>query len=269
MLIDNNKINQTDKKFDADISNECYSNHLFIRLVATKKKFTNVDFKYSFFDSCYLRDCQFDSCDFIGCRFIGTSLHGSSFLGCKFDYASFERTVVDNDILDSGCPGHENLKMRFARGLRMNYQQLGDAVSANKAIGVELQASEVHLFKAWRSNESYYRKKYVCWNRAKAFAEWIKFKVLDLIWGNGESTYKLLRAALFALVFIAIYDVFGFRDPHTIGSYTQAFFESPQVLLGTLSREEYSKGYLAAILFVRLILFGFFMAILIKRFNRR
>lgn len=43
MLIDNNKINQIDKKFDADVSNERYSNHLFVRLVATKKKFTNVD----------------------------------------------------------------------------------------------------------------------------------------------------------------------------------------------------------------------------------
>jgi hypothetical protein len=73
---------------------------------------------------------------------------------------NFERTFVDNDILNTGCPGFENLKMRFARTLRMNYQQLGDAKSANKAITVELQASEVYLHKAWQSNESYYRKKY-------------------------------------------------------------------------------------------------------------
>lgn len=269
MLVDNNKINQTDKKFDADVSNERYSNHLFVRLVATKKKFTNVDFKYSFFDACYLRDCHFDSCDFIGCRFIGTSLHGSSFLGCKFDYASFERTVIDNDILDTGCPGHENLKMRFARGLRINYQQLGDAVSANKAMGVELQASEVHFYKAWRSNESYYRKKYAGWNRAKAFFEWFKFKALDLVWGNGESAFKLIRATLVVLIVISLYDVLRFRDTQVLVSYTQAFFDSPQILLGTLSPVHYSSASLTVILFARLVLFGFFMSILIKRFNRR
>lgn len=269
VLIDNNKTIQTDMKFDADVSGENYTNQMFVRLVATKKKFTNVDFKYSFFDTCYLRSCHFDSCDFTGCRFVGTSLHGSSFSGCKFDYTYFEKTQVDSDILDAGCPGHENLKMRFARGLRMNYQQLGDAASANKAMSIELQASEDHLFKAWRSKESYYRKKYAGWNRVKVFGEWVKFKMLDLVWGNGESAYKLLRAALFVLLFIALYDVLKFRDAQALGSYTQAIVESPQILLGTLSPVEYSKGYLASILFLRLVLFGFFMAILIKRFNRR
>lgn len=269
MLIDNNKIHHTDKKFDDDVKDGSYSNHLFVRLVATKKTFTNVNFKYSFFDACYLRNCHFDTCDFTGCRFAGTSFHGSSFSGCKFDYAYFEKTLIDNDILDTECPSPENLKMRFARGLRMNYQQLGDAASANKAMGVELQASESHLRKAWQSNESYYRKKYAGWKRFWAFAEWFEFKALDLIWGNGESAFKLIRAALFILVLISLYDVLMFREPQVLSNYIQAFFNSPQILLGTMSPESYSSASLAAILFVRLILFGFFMSILIKRFNRR
>jgi hypothetical protein len=269
MLIENNKIHHTDKKFDADVKDGSFSNHLFVRLVATKKTFTNVDFKYSFFDTCYLRNCHFDTCDFTGCRFVGTSFHGSSFSGCKFDYAYFEKTVIDNDILDTGCPGPENLKMRFARGLRMNYQQLGDAASANKAMEVELQASETHLYKAWQSNESYYRKKYAGWKKFWAFVEWVEFKALDLIWGNGESAFKLLRAALFILALIALHDVLIFRDPQVLSNYMQAFFDSPQILLGTLSPEYYSSASLTVILFVRLVLFGFFMSILIKRFNRR
>ena len=47
--------------------------------------------------------------------------------------------------------------MRFARTLRMNYQQLGDARAANKAI--EIEATEIHLHKAWSSKQSYYRSK--------------------------------------------------------------------------------------------------------------
>jgi uncharacterized protein YjbI with pentapeptide repeats len=138
MLSDSNRVEQVDKKFDADVSSGEFVNQLFVRLVAKGKRFTKVDFKYSIFDTCYLRDCVFDSCDFTGCRFTGTNLHGSSFSGCKFDYSLFERTLVDNDILDTGCPGHENLTMRFARTLRMNYQQIGDARSSNKAEGLSL-----------------------------------------------------------------------------------------------------------------------------------
>lgn len=269
MLSDSNRVHEIDKKVDADVSNVQLINHLFVRLVAKGHRFINVDFKYSIFDACYLRNCTFDSCDFTGCRFVGTNLYGSSFAGCKFDYSSFEKTVIDNDILDTGCPGSENLKMRFARALRMNYQQLGDAVSANKAIGVELQATEVHLRKAWHSNESYYRKKYTGWKRAKSFLEWAEFKVLDFIWGNGESALKLTRAIIFILVMMSMIDAVAFKDPQRLGSYAQAFFEAPQVFLGTLSPTNYPNSYLTSILLVRLVTFGFFMSIIIKRFNRR
>ena len=180
-LIDSKRVLELDKKFDSDTSNSGFANHLFLRLIAKDKKFTNVDFKYSIFDTCYLRGCKFDSCDFTGCRFVGTNLHGAKFSGCKFDYSTFERTVVDNYILDTECPSHENIKMRFARTLRMNYQQIGDAESANKAISIELQATETHLYKTWHSNESYHRKKYTGLKRIKAFIEWAKFKILDFV----------------------------------------------------------------------------------------
>lgn len=269
MLTDSNRIHQVDKKFDDDVSNSKFLNHLFLRLVAKDKKFTNVDFKYSIFDTCYLRGCKFDSCDFTGCRFVGTSLHGAKFSSCKFDYSTFERTFVDSYILDTECPGHENLKMRFARTLRMNYQQLGDSESANKAIGIELQATEIHLHKTWHSNESYYRRKYTGLKRFEAFLEWSRFKFLDFIWGNGESPLKLLRAALIIFLTMSLIDVWKFKDPQRIGSYLQSFIEAPQVFLGTLSPSYYSSLYLTVVLFIRLVAFGFFMSIIIKRFNRR
>lgn len=269
MLSESNRVHQIDKKFNNDVDKRKFVNYLFVRLVAKKKTFTNVDFKYSIFDACYLRSCNFDSCDFTGCRFIGTNFLGSKFSGCKFDYSIFERTIVDSYILDSECPGLENLKIKFARTLRMNYQQLGDAKSANKAIEVELKATEVHLYKTWRSNESYYRKKYAGWNRFKAFIQWINFKILDFIWGNGENTWKLIRATFILFALMTIFDVFKFRDPQIIYSYIQSFLDAPQIFLGTLSPSNYSSVYLTVIFFTRLVAFGFFMSIIIKRFNRR
>ena len=64
-------------------------------------------------------------------RFYGVSLHRKHFIwfelstGCRLDYALFERTVVDNDLLRNRMPRDENLKMRFARSLRMNSDNWG------------------------------------------------------------------------------------------------------------------------------------------------
>jgi len=269
MLSDSHRVSQIDKVFTEDVSGGQFSNQLFIRLAAKGRRFTTVDFKYSIFDSCYLRNCVFDSCDFIGCRFVGTNLEGSAFSGCKFDYAIFEKTGVDNDILSHACPGHENLKMRFARTLRMNYQQLGDAKSVNKAIAVELLATEAHLHKAWSSTESYYRHKYQGYKRFQMFNEWIAFKMLDFLWGNGESALKLLRAVVIALCVISIVDAVGFRDPRLLESYTGAFAAAPQIFLGTISSAFYPRLCLTFITLFRLVAFGFLTAIIVKRFNRR
>ncbi|MEH2399663.1 pentapeptide repeat-containing protein [Nostoc sp.] len=269
MLSDSNRVHQIDKKFDDNVSNEKFLNQLFLRLVAKDKQFTKVDFKYSIFDTCYLRGCKFDSCDFTGCRFVGTNLHGAKFSGCKFDYSIFERTVVDNYILDTECPGSENLKMKFARTLRMNYQQLGDAESVNKAIRIELQATEVHLHKAWGSKESYYRKKYVGLKRLETFLEWTIFKFFDLVWGNGESPCKLSLAIIIVLLLMSVIDVLEFKSTQSIHSYIQAFAEAPQIFLGTLSPSHYPSPYLTLILLIRLVAFGLFMSIIIKRLNRR
>jgi len=196
-------------------------------------------------------------------------LTGSSFTYCKFDYSIFERTLVDSDILDSKCELPENLKMKFARTLRVNFQQLGDASSVNKAITLELQATEIHLRNAWRSSESYYRDKYPGWRRFTAFVDWIKFRALDLVWGNGESAKKLIGTILAVLLVMGFVDVVAYKDPKLVSSYVTALIEMPQIFLGTFMPSYYPRGYLTFIQFIRLLAFGFFMAIIVKRFNRR
>lgn len=269
MLTSNNRIRLEDQKVDADVEKQTFENHLFVRLVAKEKRFTRISFRYSIFDGCYLRDCSFDSCDFTGCRFTGSSLYGSSFNGCKFDYATFEKTIVDSDLLTTSCPGWENLKLKFARTLRMNFQQLGDAQAANQAIHVELEATEIHLKKAWNSNESYYRAKYKGWKRIEMFLEWVGFKVLDWVWGNGESPLKLLRSIALILLVIALVDAMRFMDPSKVGSYGLGLLRAPQIFFGTLTPPAYPCLYLTLIVVVRLVVFGFFMSIVVKRMNRR
>ena len=259
---------EIDKEWTADLSDTVLSDHIFGRVAAKRVHFKDVDFKYCVFDGCYFRLCAFNSCDFTGCRFVGTSFHGSTFTGCTFDYADFERTVISSDILDTCCPSWENVKLRFARTLRMNYQALGDSDGVNKAILVELNATRVHLSKAWRSNESYYRHKYVGPARFTAFLAWCRFVVSDVIWGNGESAFHLVRATLGLLALLAILDTLLTRNALLVADWVSAVADAPQVFLGT-TQPAYPGLIVASIALMRYVILGLFVSILVRRFARR
>jgi hypothetical protein len=259
---------ETDKYWDRDVSNKKLSDRVFERVSAKDIRFASVDFKYCVFDDCYLRSCAFDSCDFTGCRFVRTSFHGSTFTGCIFDYASFDRTLIDPDILDTCCPGWDNLKLRFARTLRMNYQGLGDSAAVNKAIIVELNATRSHLYKTWRSNESYYRNKYQGIRRLQQFLAWSGFVALDFVWGNGESAVKLARTTIVLLALLAVLDTLSYRNPMLVADFAQALVDSPQVFLGT-TQPGYPGLVIAGLTLIRYVVLGLFLSILIRRFARR
>lgn len=270
MLTANGKQISTDEKFDSDAADVRLTNYVFVRLVAKRRTFTNVDFKYSFFDTCYLRECTFDSCDFTGSRFVNSNLHGSKFSGCKFEYSYFEKTHIDPLVLDTECPGLENLKSRFARTLRMNFQQLGDAGAVNKAMKVEMNATALHLRKAAWSNESYYRRHYRGWGRARAFGEWLKFWALDFIWGNGENLFRLVVFVLIVLSAMAAGDLFLFQPaPITLNSFRVAWAKALEIFFGTISPPNYWPGYLAFVTFLRLIIVALFLSIIIRKVSRR
>jgi hypothetical protein len=173
------------------------------------------------------------------------------------------------EILDREAPWQENLKMRFARSLRMNFQQLGDAEAVNRAISLELQATEQHLYKSWASNETYYVMKYPGITKVRRFGSWLKFRLLDALWGNGESLLKLIRTLLLAIIIIGIIDTTISHDPYSLHDYFNSLIIAPAVFFGVAQKPEYSPLYLSMITVTRLTLFALFTAILVKRFSRR
>lgn len=268
-LADSGKEEIKDKRIAEGLTGRKLINKVWTRLVAKGVTFCNVNFSYSTFDACYIRNCKFDRCNFTGCRFANSNFHGSTFSECTFDYATFEKTDVDPYILESEAPVRENLKMRFARSLRINYQQLGDAESINRAISIELNAKLAHLEKAAFSKESYYRKKYQGMSRLSHLGQLVSFRVMDFVWGNGESAAKLFRAAAIVMLAIGCNDAFSFNDDGRIHDYWDGISKAPQIFMGTLTPPTYPTWYISVIVLVRLVLFGLFMAVLIKRFNRR
>lgn len=268
MFQDRPKTLKTDVAWTEAATSAQFLHHIFVRVSAKGIHFTNVDFRYSTFEAAYFRDCAFDSCNFTGCKFVGGNFHGSHFTGCTFDYAIFERTQIDPSILDTCCPSRENIKARFAQILRVNYQSIGDAVAASKAIVVELNATGEHLYKAWHSNESYYRKKWNGLRRVVAFLEWSRFRLLDAVWGNGEKPTKLLYCAFVVLSVITIADGCLHHDPALVRSYWEAAQNAPGVFFGIAS-SKFSSGALTAIALARLLLFALFVSVIVRRYSRR
>lgn len=262
----------TDFYVGEDVQNErkAFAFKIYVRLNAKKETtIRNVSFQHSIFDGGYFNNCVFDSCDFTGCRFIGCNFHLTAFTGCKFDYAVFERCQIDDDILEREAPREENLKMRFARSLRMNFQQIGDAKAVNRAISQELEATSSYLKKSWSSSETYYREKYPGWKKLPQFMKWLEFRVLDAIWGNGENTLKLLRTIIVIHLMIAIYDTYKFGNAWDVRDYLTSFAASPGVFFGITYPHTYPVWFSSAIAATRLIGFAFLTAILVKRFGRR
>lgn len=242
---------------------------IFIRLNASKITFKNVSFEHSVFDGCYFRNCVFDSCNFTGCRFIGSNLHHSSFPGSRFDYATFERCQIDSDVLTAWSPREQNLKMRFARSLRMNFQQIGDAKAVNDAITQELDATSRHLLDSWLSEDDFHRKKYPGLLRVRQFLAWVEFWVLHFVWGNGESIPKLLRTIIIVMVIIAVYDANSSNSSATILDYWESLKAAPAIFLGTLPRPLHTVAAASMIVAARLIALSLLTALLVKRFGRR
>lgn len=268
-MVDSKRERIEDKIFNENITNGNYHNKLFIRIGAKKKVFSNVDFSHTYFEHCYLKNCVFNSCNFNGCKFINCNLSGSSFPGSIFDYALFEKTFIDDDILSNNCPSHDNITKKFARSLRTNFQSLGDSESVNKAIQVELQAAKNHLFDSWNSNKRYYREKYEGFLRIKMFFSWLYFKAQEFVWGNGESLYKLVRTGIIFLLFMTLIDVYFFHNWECFPDYYNSLINMPNILFGVNKNSSYPELYLSFITLCRLIGFGLFMSILIKKFNRR
>lgn len=269
IIIDNKyRTEYKDKIIQVSASYIELSNGVYIRLTIGPKhiKLSHVNFKYSVFDSCYMKNTVFESCDFTGCRFIGSNLVGSSFNGCTFDYVIFERTFVDDDILQTQFYSYdysENIQQKFARSLRVNYQQIGDVKSANKAIMIEIEATRKHL---WHLISSpFFLKKYPgIFNFIKNLIRFLTYEFLHLIWGNGESLKKLLFTTVFLLFIITTYLVHINEATSDIVINIKNSFS---IFMGVShSKSDFVTALITA---TRLILFGMFMVVLLKKVNRR
>ena len=204
-LRDNKKPRIEDAEFTDDLSDDDFTRHDLVRVFAVKKVFTKVSFKQSNFVGCYFRNCRFIGCDFTGAFVKESNLRGSQFENCTFRYTSWEKSHLDDDFLDHCLPSEENLARDLVRSLRVNFADIGNYEAVNRAASIEVHLTGRHLYKAAYSNESYYRSKYKGWQRISHAAQHVRWKALDLLWGNGESIVRILISSLLAISAVSIF----------------------------------------------------------------
>ncbi|WP_048507728.1 pentapeptide repeat-containing protein [Chryseobacterium angstadtii] len=285
-LVDSGRVEKKDMKFFTNektyiskkphykLSDLKYINHLFIRAVAKDIIFENVDFSKTIFESSYLKDCRFIRCNFEGAKFVSCNLQGSYFECCKFDYVIFEKTFVDDEIFEC-APKLDNLKYKFARSLKLNYASIGDYIKSSKAVTIELEATKSHLKDSWLSGEEWYKLKYGGpKRRIEQFWKWTKVSILDFIWGNGESLWRLIRFNLIIFALLTVYDIFEKNNTNAFAIFKVFTIEIPGNYFGLKLKNnnyfEYYDDWLNLILVItRLVSFGLLMSIILKKYNRR
>ncbi len=258
-----------DQAVPEDIEGVDFSNCEIVRIVAKNKKFTKCNFQNSNMIAAYMRNCVFDDCSFVGSTFKDSNLRGSLFVGCRFDYARFSNTIIDRQILASSMPSTENLQQDFARELRGNFRDISDAEGVNKAIKLELEATLVHHYKAWKSKESYYRRKYKGRDRFYEFLYWLKFKTFDILWGNGESIFKLCRSIFVFLISVCALDQMIMVEPFENSDVFASLMVAPEIVFNIHHPERYSSHLIAIIAFCGYILISLFVAAIFRKISRR
>ncbi len=276
MMFFSSKKLEIEKKQYFILDGNKFVNYLFIRAIAKNIIFKNIDFSITYFENCYLRDCRFIRCNFEGAKFAGCNLVGSYFEDCNFDYVTFEKTFVDDEIFEC-APQKDNLKYKFARSLKLNYASIGDYIKASKAVTIELEATKSHLKDSWLSGEEWYKLKYGgIKRRLDQFWKWFKVSILDFLWGNGESLWRLIRFNFIMFGILTLYDVFQKSVLNVLDILEVFFIKVPGNYFGIVIKESkqnyfaYYPDSLSLILVItRLICFGLLMSIIIKKYNRR
>lgn len=259
------KVQIEDQEFYGEITEDFEQKEL-VRTYAVDVVFKGVSFKQAVISNCYFRKCKFIRCNFTGTQIKESNFKGASFEECQFRYSTWEKTHLDDNFLDGCLPPEENLARDLVRTLRVNYTQIGNYDAVNRAASIEVMLTGRHLYNAGYSRQAYYRSKqqYKGLGRLRHIAEHARWKTLDLLWGNGESILRVLLTGGVSILAVAAL----LSTSTKTSSFLDALSISFQVFWGHTSNLMPTNLMIALTIF-RFILFGLFMAILVKRLSRR
>lgn len=252
-----------------------WRNKELFELNALNTVFENCDFRYSVFDSSYLRNATFKNCRFDGARFVECNLRNASFYKCDFKYVLFRRTLVDPKELVAALPAEPNIRKDALQNLRANAVEVGDFASIGFLVLQEIEASKRHLLYAATAYDTYYREKYPRFlDRAKARAKRWALILEGLVWGHGERPARLFLSCSLLLFLIALANLWSVV-PRTGWDETLAGLNVLRYVIDLfldLPADRTFRGWWFldyAVVALRYVYIGLFVAVLFKVVSHR
>ncbi|MGO7793022.1 pentapeptide repeat-containing protein [Rhizobium ruizarguesonis] len=198
------RVYQSQKLIHAKGSAFCHAQ--LVDVSGKKQTYEEVDFSYSIFTRGYFHQAEFRACNFTGTRFVDCNFRNATFADCNFSYSDFTGCRIETDEVLRNLPDWPNVRRELLQILRKNALSIGDVAAGRAFVIAELAAKKEHLRRAWKQEESYYRKKYGGFRKqslvlGKRIGLWLD----GFLWGHGEKLWKLPIAAIAILaVFSAV-----------------------------------------------------------------
>lgn len=224
---------------DLHVENSTLWACVFHRIGARDASFKNTALTQCFFEDTYFRKAYFRNVDFTGSTFRNSNLERATFQGCNFRYCTFQMTRLNPDEIIGCLPVEPNLRRDIARNLRKNFEALGDKVTSDVFLNLEIDAHEMELLGAFRRKTQYYRSHYSTVDQVVAGLKYLSSKLSGIVWGYGHRVRRLLTSfAILSLIcsFITYYGRFQFGVAGQTSIRTLDFWESLYyTFAGTLS----------------------------------
>lgn len=196
-----------------NFSNSTFANVSFLRADVKAGSFRNCVFIECYFRKAELRDTTFVGCKFVNCNFTHISIRG-----CDFRYADFRDTAPPFQEMLHSAPQQANLRNELFDALARVAQSSGDPAESRRYKVAAIKALDLHLRAAVRGDSVWYREHFDLAARAQAVLRLGWHRVNHLLWGHGESAWRLLSSAavaaliIFPVLFLALHS--GVQVPH-------------------------------------------------------
>lgn len=180
-----------------NFANSTFANVSFLRANVTGGTFRNCVFV-----ECYFRKSEFRDTTFVGCKFINCNFTHVSIRDCDFRYAEFRGSTPPFLEMLHSAPQQANLRHELFEGLARVAEASGNATEARRYRVAAIDALDLHLRAAVRGDSAWYREHFDLVGRVQAVFRLGWHRLNRLLWGHGESAWRLLSSAAITALLI-------------------------------------------------------------------
>lgn len=255
------------------VTGRTFSHSTFVNVSFLNTAVKDSQFLDCTFIHCYFRGAKFEGSSFVGCKFIDSNFHKAKVSGCNFRYATFQRSVVPYSELRFSAPSEPNLRQQLFADLSRAALGVGDDDNARRYRIAAIEARNEHLWAAVKNESTWYKEHFPLERRIGAVLELLWHFINKFLWRHGESTPRLIVAAL-VVSLVVFPSLFAIKRPSDVSLGDLVWLSLSNVLsLDRLSMIESTTLYFRILSAVEglvgIVFAGLIVTLILKALLRR